>query len=132
MAMRKMVSTRVIFKRVRAVLIVASLSFIGLRACSSLDESQAMLVLRNQSESTVNFMQVKVNNKTFEMQNILPGQEQIWKFKPSNKNSFTVNGKLGAGIPIQASSLGSMATPSNKEHHLTIENNGRISYSSPK
>jgi hypothetical protein len=132
MTMKKIVSTRVIFKRIRAVFILASLSFIGLRACSSLDESQAMLVLRNQSESTVNFMQVKVNNKTFEMQNILPGQEQIWKFKPSSQNSFTVNGKLAAGMPIQASSLGSMATPSNKEHHLTIKDNGQISYSSPK
>ncbi|PAX60330.1 hypothetical protein [Brunnivagina elsteri] len=132
MTVNKVVSKRVIFKRIRAVFILASLSLIGLRACSSVDESQAMLILRNQSESTVNFMQVKVNNKTFEIQNILPGQEQTWKFKPRNQNSFTVNGKLAAGIPIQASSLRSMATPSNKEHHLTIQDNGRISYSSPK
>jgi hypothetical protein len=132
MPVKKIVSKRVIFKRARAVLILASLSFIGLRACSSLDESQAMLVLRNQSESTVNFMQVKVNDKTFEMQNILPGQEQTWKFKPTNKNSITVNGKLAAGVPIQVSSLGSLASSSNREHHLTIQDNGQISYSSPK
>lgn len=117
MVIKKVVTTRVVFKRIRAVFILASLSFMGFKACNSFDESQAMLVLRNQSESTINFMQVQVNDKTFETQNILPGQEQTWRFKPSNKNSITVNGKLTAGVPIQASSLGSMATPSNKEHH---------------
>ncbi|MEA5571696.1 hypothetical protein [Calothrix sp. UHCC 0171] len=132
MPVRKIVSTRVIFKRVRAVFIVTTLSLIGFKACNSVDESQARLVLRNQSESTVNFMQVKVNDKTFEMSNILPGQEQMWKFKPTNTNLFAVNGKLAAGIPIHASSLGSLASPNNKEHHLTIQENGQIAYSSPK
>ncbi|BAZ38200.1 hypothetical protein NIES4101_41360 [Calothrix sp. NIES-4101] len=132
MPVRKIVSTRVIFKRVRAVFIVTTLSLIGFKACDSVDESQARLVLRNQSESTVNFMQVKVNDRTFEMENILPGQEQMWKFKPTNTNLFAVNGKLAAGIPIHASSLGSLASPNNKEHHLTIQENGQIAYSSPK
>lgn len=128
----KQTSKYVVFKRVRAVLILTSLSFFGMRGCGALEESQAMLILRNQSENTVNFMQVKLNHRTFEIRNILPGQEHVWKFKRSGEDSFTVNGKLATAIPMTISSLGNLASDRNREHHLTINQQGQVDYSSPK
>jgi hypothetical protein len=132
MAVRKKISGRIIFKRVRAVFILATAGFIGLRGCSAVDESLAKIVLHNESKSTINFMQVKVNDKTFEVENILPGQEHTLKFKPSSENALIVNGRLAAGVDIQASTSGYMASANNKEHYLTIQGDGRVSYSSPK
>ncbi|BAZ08116.1 hypothetical protein NIES3974_47850 [Calothrix sp. NIES-3974] len=128
----KRISKRVLFKRIRAVSILVGLCCLGMRGCAAVEESQTMLVLRNQSSNTLNFMQVKLRDKTFEIRNVLPGQEHIWKFKRSGEDSFTVNGRLAATVPITISSLGSLASDRNREHRLTIDEHGKVSYSSPK
>lgn len=122
----------ILFKRVRAVLVLLGISVVTARGCSILEESQTLIVLRNQSEKTVNFMEVKLNNKTFEIRNVLPGQQHVWKFKRAGESSFTVNGRLAAANPIRISSLGNLAGDRNREHHLTIDESGQVSYSSPK
>lgn len=132
MALKKKVSKRVLFKRIRAVSILLGLFCFGMRGCAAIEESQTMLVLRNQSSNTLNFMQVKLKDKTFEIRNVLPGQEHIWKFARQGEDSFAVNGRLAAAVPITISSLGSLASDRNREHRLTVDEDGKVSYSSPK
>ncbi|BAZ17837.1 hypothetical protein NIES4071_97170 [Calothrix sp. NIES-4071] len=131
MPTKKKISKIVLFKRIRALAILATVSVIGFNACNS-QSPEAKLVVRNDSEKTINFMQVQVAGKNFEQRDILPGTERMWQFKPNREDSFLVNGRFSANVPIQTASVGRTDNTDTREHHLTVKENGKVSYSSPK
>jgi hypothetical protein len=124
-------SKLVINKSRLATFILGTVSLVAFVAYSW-KTSQAKIVLRNQSQTTINMMEVQVNGKTFEATEVLPGEEQMWEFRPSGDGSFSVSGRLGTGGKINAASLGYTTNADTREHHLVIKNNGKVAYSSPK
>jgi hypothetical protein len=131
MPTKKKISKVVLFKRVRALVILATVTVFGFNACNQ-KSPEAKLVLRNDSDKTINFMKIEVAGKNFEERDMLPGAERMWEFKPNREDSFAVNGRFSANVPIQAASLGRTNNTDTREHHLTVKENGRVSYSSPK
>ncbi|BDA74927.1 hypothetical protein RIVM261_085320 [Rivularia sp. IAM M-261] len=131
MPTKKKISKVVLFKRIRALAILATVSVFGFNACNS-EAPEAKLVVRNDSEKTINFMKVQVAGKDFEQRDILPGTERIWQFKPNREDSFLVNGQFSTDVPLQTASVGHTNTTDTREHHLTVKENGKVSYSSPK
>jgi hypothetical protein len=132
MATRKKISKIVLFKRIRALTILAAVSVFGFSTCNSSGAPEAKLVVRNDSEKTVNFMKIQVAGKDFEQRDILPGTERTWQFKPNREDSFLVNGRFSANTPLQTASVGRTKETDTREHHLTIKEDGRVSYSSPR
>jgi hypothetical protein len=131
MPTKKKISKVVLFKRIRALAILATVSVFGFNACNN-SAPEAKLVVRNDSEQTINFMKIQVAGKDFEQRDILPGTERMWQFKPSREDSFLVNGQFSPNVPIQTASVGRTNQTDTREHHLTIKENGKVSYSSPK